>query len=59
MSRVIHLKGSGLNNYFAEKMVKDYGPAEALAKTSGPMHEAVKAVIQAQEGAAKPEGGSQ
>ncbi|WP_157664403.1 hypothetical protein [Bordetella genomosp. 9] len=57
MNRTIHLKGPSLNSYFAEQMVKEYGPAEALTKTSGPMREAVKAVIQALEDAAKPEGG--
>ena len=41
----IHLKGPGLNNYFAEQLVRDEGPEAARKKTCGPMREAVERVI--------------
>lgn len=45
----IHFKGPGLNNWFAEQLVRDEGPEEALKKTCGPMREAVERVIQANQ----------
>jgi hypothetical protein len=41
----IHLKGPGLNDYFAHRMVKDSGPEEALNNSTGPMRKAVLRVI--------------
>ena len=49
----IHLKGPGLNDYFAEQLVRDKGPEAARENTCGPMLEAVERVIaqnSAQEG---------
>ena len=42
----LHLKGPGLNNFFAESMVKDKGPLQALQKSAGPMREAVRDIIE-------------
>ena len=41
----IHLKGPGLNNWFAEQLVRDEGAEAARMKTCGPMLEAVERVI--------------
>lgn len=41
----IHIKGPAARNWFAEKLVQDFGAEQALEKTCGPMHEAVKRVI--------------
>ena len=41
----IRLKEPGLNNWFAEQLVKDNGPEGARAKCCGPMLEAVERVI--------------
>lgn len=41
----IHLKGPGLNDWFAEKIVRDEGPEAARKKCCGPMLEAVERVI--------------
>lgn len=45
----IHLKGPGLNDYFAESLVRDKGPEAAREKTCGPMLEAVERVIAQQQ----------
>lgn len=41
-----------LNDYFAERIVREHGADEAIARTSGPMLEAVKRVIAREEQAA-------
>lgn len=41
----IHLKGPGLNDYFAERTVIEFGPEAARKKSSGPMLEAVERAI--------------
>jgi hypothetical protein len=41
----IRIKGASARNWFAEQLVKDCGPEEALERTCGPMREAVKQVI--------------
>ena len=41
----IKLKGPGLNDWFAEQLVKDHGPDGARAKCCGPALEAVERVI--------------
>ena len=41
----VHLKGASARNFFAEELVKNSGPEQALENTCGPMHEAVKRVI--------------
>lgn len=41
----IKLKGPGLNDFFAEEMVRLYGPEDAREKSCGPMLEAVERVI--------------
>lgn len=45
----VKLKGPGLNNWFAEEMVKNYGPDGARERCAGPMLEAVEGVIAAME----------
>ena len=45
----IHLKGPGLNNWFAEQLVRDKGPEGARERTSGNMREAVEHVIAQQQ----------
>lgn len=42
-----HLKGPGLNSFFAESLVKDAGPLRALEKTKGPMKTEVRKVLRA------------
>ena len=42
----IKLKGPGLNDYFAERCVEEYGPEEARERCCGPMLEAVERVIE-------------
>lgn len=56
MPQMIHLKGPGLNDWFAEQMVDMYGAEAALEKTAGPMHEAVKRVIEVRAAAAMAKG---
>lgn len=41
----IHLKGPGLNDWFAEHLVRDLGPEGARKTTCGPAREAVDRVI--------------
>lgn len=41
----IKLKGPGLNDWFAEQLVKDHGPEAARSKCSGPALAAVERVI--------------
>ena len=41
----IKLKGPGVNDYFAEQIVKNHGADEARERTCGPMREAVERVI--------------
>lgn len=41
----IRLKGPGLIDWFAEKLVKDHGADGAREKTCGPAREAVERVI--------------
>jgi hypothetical protein len=50
--KTVRLTGPGLNNWFAEMLVKDQGPEKALENTSGPMRAAVEAVI-AEQGQTK------
>jgi hypothetical protein len=45
----IRVTGPGLNNWFAEQLVKDHGPQGARELCSGPMLAAVEAVIAEQE----------
>lgn len=45
----IHLKGPGLNNWFAEQLVRDHGHEAAREGTCGPMREAVERVIEQQQ----------
>jgi hypothetical protein len=45
----IHLKGPGLNNWFAEQLVRDKGPEGAREGTAGKMREAVERVIAQQQ----------
>lgn len=47
------LKGPGLNDWFAEQIVKEHGADEARARTCGPMREAVERVIQKTEAEAR------
>jgi hypothetical protein len=54
----IHLKGPGLNYYFAESMVEQYGPEEAKERSSGPMLKAVERVIARREAEQKKENDS-
>jgi hypothetical protein len=54
----VKLTGPGLNNWFAEQMVKDYGPDGARDRCSGPMLAAVEAVI-AGQGPATPSSANQ
>ncbi|HWK70000.1 MAG TPA: hypothetical protein VNS29_04080 [Burkholderiaceae bacterium] len=42
----VHLKGPGLNDWFAEQIVKDHGAEEALNRTCGPARQAVLRVIE-------------
>lgn len=42
----VHLKGPGVNSWFAEQIVKDCGPVDALNITCGPMRKAVERVIE-------------
>jgi hypothetical protein len=42
----IRLKGPGLNDYFAEKLVDEYGPEGARERCSGPALAAVERVIE-------------
>lgn len=41
----IKLKGPGLNDWFAEQLVKDHGPDAARSKCCGPALAAVERVI--------------
>lgn len=41
----VKLKGPGLNDYFARKIVEDVGADEARKRTCGPMLAAVERVI--------------
>lgn len=41
----VHIKGGPARNWFAEQMVKEYGPEEARDRCAGPMLEAVERVI--------------
>ena len=43
----VHLKGPGLNSFFAESIVESEGPLRALEKTTGPMKTAVREVLRA------------
>lgn len=45
----IHLKGAGLNDYFAEKIVENDGAQHALDHSCGPMLKAVERVIVAKK----------
>lgn len=45
----IHLKGPGLNNWFAEQLVRDKGPEAARENSCGPMRAAVERVIEQQK----------
>lgn len=45
MGTTIKLKGPGLNDWFAEQLVKDCGPDAAREKTCGPSLESVERVI--------------
>lgn len=45
----INLKGPGLNNWFAEQLVRDKGPEAARESTCGPMRAAVERVIDQQQ----------
>ena len=47
----IKLKGPGLNDWFAEQLVKDHGPDGARAKCCGKALEAVERVIARMEAA--------
>lgn len=56
----IHLKGPGLNNWFAEQIVRNEGADAAREKTCGAMLEAVERVIAQQHStgtASAPEAG--
>ena len=48
----VKLKGPGVGNYFARKMVEDLGAEEAKKRTCGPMLKAVEQVIAQQEAVA-------
>lgn len=51
----IRIKGSaGLNDWFAEQLVKDHSPDGAREKCAGPMLAAVERVIAANERVASP-----
>lgn len=52
MSATIKVTGPGLNNWFAEKLVKDHGPDGARERTTGPMLAAVESVIAEMNGPA-------
>lgn len=54
-SRTIGLKGPGINNYFALKLVETNGADGARALCCGPMLAAVEQVIAAQAAEAKRE----
>lgn len=43
--RTVKLKGPGLNDWFAEQLVKEHGPALAREKCCGPALAAVERVI--------------
>ncbi|MEI7456569.1 MAG: hypothetical protein WCK93_07555 [Nitrosomonadales bacterium] len=45
----IKLTGSGINDWFAEQLVKDLGADKAREKTCGPSREAVERVIKRAE----------
>lgn len=45
----IHMKGPGLNNWFAEQIVRNEGPEVAREKSYGPVREAVERVIAQQQ----------
>lgn len=47
----IKLKGPGLNDWFAEQLVKDHGPDAARAKCCGPALASVERVIARMEAA--------
>jgi len=47
----IKLKGPGLNDWFADQLVKDHGPEGARAKCCGPALAAVERVISRMEAA--------
>lgn len=55
----VHIKGSAARNWFAEQMVRDYGPDAAREKSSGPMLEAVERVIRDMPASQQSEGGKQ
>lgn len=49
----IKLKGPGLNDWFAEQLVKDHGPEVARSKCCGPALASVERVIALMESAEK------
>ena len=51
--RTIHLKGPGLNDFFAEQLVKDYGAEIARDRTCGPARAAVERVVKRLDDEAK------
>jgi len=46
----IRIKGASARNYFAEKLVQEYGPDGARQRTCGPMRQAVESAIRALKG---------
>ena len=46
----IKVSGKGVNNWFAEQLVKDLGAEEARNRTCGPMLEAVEQAIKSGTG---------
>lgn len=53
----VHLKGPAVRSWFAEQMVRKYGPDAAREKSSGPMLESVEQVIRDMQASQQSEGG--